>query len=155
MSATSTPTDADLILKLYDLRREAEIRKARNWWLGFWPQSAEDIIKIVTALGAQENAWMRQVIGYWEMAASFVLHGVLSRELFLEGSFSGEMFFLFSKFEPFLKEVREKTQSPNMFGNVEKLIATSPGAMDRVKQVQQRTAAFRNGAQVQAAAKAR
>jgi hypothetical protein len=140
--STPTTADAELILKLYDLRREAEMRKARNWWLGFWPQSS--------ALGTQENAWTRQVGGYWEMAASFVLHGVLSRELFLEGSFSGEMFLLFGKLEPFLKEVREKTDSPNIFGNVEKLIATTPGGMDRVKQVQQRVAAFRK-AQGQAA----
>lgn len=81
------------------------------------------------------------------MAASFVLHGVLNRELFLEGSTSGEMFLLFSKFEPFLKEVREKTQSPNMFGNVEKLISSSPGGMERVKQVQQRIAGFRKAAE--------
>jgi hypothetical protein len=149
MSATTA--DAELIVKLYDLRREAEMRKARNWWLGFWPESAEDIIKIASALGTQENAWMRQVGGYWEMAASFVLHGVLSRELFLEGSFSGEMFLFFSKFEPFLKELREKMQNPNIFGNVEKVIATSPGGMERVKQVQQRMAAFRKAAQGQAA----
>lgn len=151
MSATPTPTDAELIMKLYDLRREAEIRKARDWWLGFWPESAEDIIKIANALGTQENAWMRQVTGYWEMATSFVLHGTLSRELFLEGSFSGEMFFLFGKIEPFLKEVREKTQNPNLFGNVERLIATSPGGMERLKQVQQRIATFRKTAQGQAA----
>lgn len=145
MSAPTT-ADAELILKLYDLRREAEMRKARNWWLGFWPESADDILKIATALGTQENAWMRQVGGYWEMAASFVLHGVLSRELFLEGSFSGEMFLFFGKFEPYLKELREKTQSPNMFGNVEKLITTSPGAFERVKEIQQRVAAFRKKA---------
>lgn len=67
MSATPTTADAERILKLYDLRREAELRKARNWWLGFWPQSTDDIIKIATALGTQENAWMRQsaAIGRW------------------------------------------------------------------------------------------
>jgi hypothetical protein len=151
MSATPTPTDAELIMKLYDLRREAEMRKARNWWLGFWPESAEDILKIATALGTQENAWMRQVGGYWEMAASFVLHGVLNRELFLEGSFSGEMFFLFSKFEPFLKEVREKTQNPNLFGNVEKVIQTSAGGPERLKQTQERVASYRKMAKSKAA----
>lgn len=151
MSATPTPADAELILKLYDLRREAEMRKARNWWLGFWPESAEDILKIATALGTQENAWMRQVGGYWEMAASFVLHGVLNRELFLEGSFSGEMFFLFGKFEPFLKELREKMQNPNMFGNVEKVIQTSAGGTERLKQVQERMASIRTMAKSKAA----
>lgn len=60
-------------MKLYDLRREAEIRKARNWWLGFWPESTDDILKIATALGTQENAWLRQVGGYWEMASSLCI----------------------------------------------------------------------------------
>ncbi len=149
--STPTSADAELILKLYDLRREAEIRKARNWWLGFWPESTDEIIKIASALGTQENAWMRQVGGYWEMASSFVLHGVLSRDLFMEGGFSGEMFFLYAKIEPFLKELREKMQNPNIFANVEKVIATSPGATERLKQVQERQAAMRKAAKGKAA----
>lgn len=147
MSITPTTADAELIMKLYDLRREAEIRKARNWWIGFWPESADDILKIATALGSQENAWLRQVGGYWEMAASFVLHGTLNRELFLEPSFSGEMFVIFGKVEPFVKELREKMQNPAIFANVEKLIATSEGAPARLKQTQERLAMFRKAAQ--------
>ncbi len=147
MSSTPTTADAELIMKLYDLRREAEIRKARNWWLGFWPESADEVLKIATALGTQENAWMRQVGGYWEMAASFVLHGTLNRELFLEPSFSGEMFVIFGKAEPFLKEVREKMHNPAIFSNVEKLIATSAGGPERLKQTQERLAMLRKAAQ--------
>ncbi len=147
MSSTPTTADAELIVKLYDLRREAELRKARNWWLGFWPESVDDIVKIATALGSQENAWLRQAGGYWEMAASFVLHGALNRNLFLEPSFSGEMFVFFGKVEPFVKELREKMQNPNIFGNVEKLIATSEGGLERLQQTQARLAAMRKAAQ--------
>lgn len=150
--STPTTADAELILKLYDLRREAEIRKARNWWLGFWPESGDDIMKIAMALGTQENAWMRQVGGYWELAASLVLHGTLSRELFLEGSFSGEMFLIFGKIEPFLKEIREKTHNANIFGNVEKLIMTSKGGPERLKETQERIAMMRKAAQAAKAA---
>jgi|SRR5579872_15556 len=150
--STPTTADAELILKLYDLRREGELRKARNWWMGFWPESADDVLKIATALGTQENAWMRQVGGYWEMAASFVLHGVLSRELFLEGGFSGEMFFFFAKIEPYLKEIREKMQNPGVFGNVEKLITTSAGGPERLKQIQERQVALRKAAKAAKAA---
>ncbi len=146
MSNTPTTADAELIVKLYDLRREAEMRKARNWWLGFWPESADDILKIATALGTQENAWLRQVGGYWEMATSFVLHGALNRDLFLEPSFSGEIFVFFGKIEPFLKEVREKMQNPSIFGNVEKLIMTTAGAPERLKQTQERLATMRKAA---------
>ena len=147
MPENPTVADAELILKLYDLRREAEIRKARNWWLGFWPESFDDIMKVATALGSQENAWLRQVGGYWEMAASFVLRGVLNREMFLEGSFSGEMFLIFAKIQPFLKDLREKMQNPNIFGNVEKVIMTSKEGPERLKQTQERLAMLRKAAQ--------
>src|SRR5205823_2426772 len=136
MSTKPTPADAELILKLYDLRREAEMRKARNWWVGaFWPQNADEVAKIASALGTQENNWLRQVGGYWEMAASLVLHGALNEDLFLEGSFSGEMFFIFAKVRPFLKELREKMQAPKLFGNVEKLINNSQKGRDILKTV--------------------
>jgi hypothetical protein len=144
MSTKPTATDAELIMKLYDLRRETEMRKARNWWLTtFWPQSVDEIIKIGSALGTQENNWLRQVGGYWEMAASFVLHGTLNEDLFLEGSFSGEMFFIFAKVRPFLKELREKMQTPNIFGNVEKLINRSQKAQEMLKTIEARVAARR------------
>ena len=144
MSHNATTADAELILKLYDLRRESEMRKARNWWVvSFSPESLDDFMKIATALGTQENAWLRQVGGYWELAASLVHHGTLSQELFLEPSFSGEMFLIYSKVQPFLKDLREKMNNPAIFANVEKLITNSEGGMERVKQTQERLAMFR------------
>ena len=77
MPKKPTIADAQLILQLYDLRREAEMRKARNWWGGeFFPQSADDVMKMAFTMGSPENNWLRQVAGYWNMAASFVLIGV-------------------------------------------------------------------------------
>ncbi len=71
MPTQATAADAELILKLYDLRREAEMRKARHWWTAaFWPQTAEEVLKITSNMGGQENNWFRQVSGYWSMAAS-------------------------------------------------------------------------------------
>jgi hypothetical protein len=123
-----THADAELILKLYEARRETEIRKARQWWTtAFWPENADDVIKVMRASGTQENAWFRQVLGYWAMAGSFVSHGVLSEELFFEASFCGEMFIVFVKLEPFLAEVREKTNNPTFLGNLEKLIRSEGG----------------------------
>ena len=87
--ATPTHADAELILKLYEARREPEIRKARQWWTAnFWPESADDIIKIASSIGSPENAWMRMVLGYWSMAGSFVTNGVLNEDLFFEPSCS-------------------------------------------------------------------
>ena len=123
MSDSPNHHDAELILKLYDLRREAEIRKARNWWFAaFWPETAEDFLQVAQAVGTPENNWLRQVPGYWELAASLVLHGTLNETLFLEPAFSGEMFLIFAKIHPFLKDVRERTQNPRMLANVEKVI---------------------------------
>jgi hypothetical protein len=74
MPKKPTIEDARLILELYDLRREAEMRKARHWWVTtFWPKSAEDFIKVASAIGSEENNWLRQVGGYWGIAVSFVL----------------------------------------------------------------------------------
>jgi hypothetical protein len=144
MSQKATPADAEVIIKLYDLRREAEMRKARNWWLvTFWPESVDDVYKIGMAFGSQENNWLRQVGGYWEMAASMVLHGAVSEELFMEPSFCGEMFFIFSKVNPFLKELREKFNSPTMFANVEQLINRTQKGRDTLKVFEERIAARR------------
>jgi hypothetical protein len=126
--AQPTHADAELILKLYDTRRESEIRKARQWWTAtFWPESADDVIKVMRSIGSQENAWLRQVLGYWSMASSFVSHGILNEDLFLEPSFSGEMFFIYAKLEPFLKELREKLQNPMLLANLEKLVHSEKG----------------------------
>jgi hypothetical protein len=126
--AQPTHADAELILKLYDTRREAEIRKARQWWTAtFWPESADEVIKVLRSIGSEENAWLRRILGYWSMASSFVSHGILNEDLFLEPSFSGEMFFIYAKLEPFLKELREKLQNPLFLANLEKLIHSQKG----------------------------
>lgn len=118
--------DAKLILKLYDLRREPEMRKARQWWLStFWPESADDFLKVLGASGTPENNWFRQVLGYWGIAVSFVANGVLHEKLFLQPSFSGELFFILIKSRPFLPELRERTKNPDLMLNLERAILGS------------------------------
>jgi hypothetical protein len=151
MPKKSTAADATLILTLYDLRREAEMRKARNWWYAtFWPETADDFMKAMQAAGTPENNWLRQVPSYWEMAASLVLHGTVNEALFLEPSVSGEMFLVFAKLHPFLQDVRERMQNPRMLANVEKLIKKTKAGQERLKGVEQRLAARRK--QMQATA---
>ena len=82
-------------------------------------------MKIASTPGTQENNWLRQVSGYWSMAASFVLHGALSEELFIQPAVSGEMFIVFAKVHPFLKELREKTGDRTIFAIIEKVIMSS------------------------------
>jgi hypothetical protein len=144
MAKKPTAEDAQLILKLYDLRRESEMRKARQWWLGtFWPGSAEDVLRVQAAAGTPENAWYRQVGGYWSMAANLVLKGAANPELFFDNSFCGEMYFIFAKIKPFLKELREKTQNPMMFGHIEKAIMSSSVAKKQFEMIEKRVAGMR------------
>jgi len=134
MAKKPTAADAQLILQLYDLRREAEIRKARNWWAAeFFPESADDFLKVVWAMGTQENNWLRQVSSYWGLAASFVLQGVLNEELFLQPGFSGEMFLIYAKLHPFIKDLRQKMNDPHIFLNVEKVITHTKWGRDRLQ----------------------
>lgn len=144
MAKKATTADAHLILELYDLRREAELRKARNWWMTeFWPTNADDFAKVASAMGTQENAWLRQAGGYWSMAASLVLHGTLNADLFLLPSNSGEMYFILAKIHPFLKDLREKMGDPSLFGNIEKLIDSTKFSRERLKFTLQRVEAMR------------
>ena len=144
MPQKPTTADAQLILQLYDLRREAEMRKARSWVLTeFWPQNEDDYVKIIFAMGTQENNWFRQVSSYWSMAASFALNGALNSELFLQPSVSGEMFFLFAKVHPFLKQLRDKMADPNSFENIEKVITNSKFGRDRLALTLKRVQALR------------
>jgi hypothetical protein len=156
MPKNATAADAQVILQLYDLRRETEMRKARSWWfVSFWPQTADDFMKVMNAVGTPENAWLRQVAGYWDMAAALAVQGAVNQELFLVPSFSGEMFTVFAKVRPFLGDLRKKLNNPELMGNIEILINSSKKARERLKQFETRLAARRKLMMEAASAKAR
>lgn len=155
MPKKATASDAHLILKLYDLRREAELRKARNWWLNtFWPESAADVLGVAWAMGTQENNWFRQVLGYWSIATSLALHGAVNETVFLEPSFSGEMFLIFAKVRPYLKELRETMQNPRMMKNIEDMVLRNKASRDWLAYMEKNVARMREARKQQAAAKA-
>jgi hypothetical protein len=144
MAKKPTVDDARLILELYDLRRESELRKARQWWLmTFWPKSADDFVKVATAMGSEENNWIRQVGSYWSIALSFVSNGIVSEKLFFQLAFCGELYFMFAKVRPFLAEIREKMNNPDLFRTMEKAILGSKIARAQFAQVEARVAAMR------------
>jgi len=96
--------DAELVLKLYELRRESVMRESRNAILSqFHPQSADDVIA-VTKLDHPLNAAWRQVNTYWEMVYAMARHGVIHADFMLESN--GEGLLLFAKIEPWLAELR-------------------------------------------------
>ena len=144
MAKKPTVADAQLILQLYDLRRETEMRKARHWWgAEFFPQSADEFLRVSQTAGTQENNWLRQALGYWGMTASFVLKGVLNEELFLEPAFSGEMFLIFAKLQPILKELREKLGDPQSFHNLEEVATRTEYGRNRLQLLAKRVEMMR------------
>ncbi|MDQ3088541.1 MAG: hypothetical protein M3Q78_08090 [Acidobacteriota bacterium] len=120
----SKTESAELILRLYETRREPVMREARNWVIGFFPESAEDIIK--TMIDAETSAKYRMVTTYWDMAAGFVNHGAIDEEMFNDAN--AEHIVVFSKIQPFLNELRQILDNPNMLVNLEKLIMRMPDA---------------------------
>jgi len=142
----ATATDAELCMKLYNLRREAEMRKARDFVnFQFQPKSADDVLKLVQAIGTQENAWARQVFSFWENAASLVLNDVVHPDLFF--TWNGEMVFVYAKLKPFLKEVRQEMDNPTFFAGVEKAVTGSPEMRKKVEMIQKRLAKMAEKAQ--------
>jgi len=103
----ATPADAEIILKLYELRREDLMRQARAWVIGqFWPATADEYFAVASNPADPHNAFIRQVLSYWEMAAAMVLHGAVSAELFVDCNAEG--FLLLAKFAPILDGIRER-----------------------------------------------
>ncbi len=119
MALQATYDDANLILRLYELRREEKLRQARDWFAGkFHVSSMEDIEKLAPR-GSQENAYVRMLMGYWEMAASFVTSGVLNPGLFYETQ--GEMLFVWQRIKPIVAGYREMMKNPKALHNMEQV----------------------------------
>lgn len=141
----ATPADAQVIMHLYELRREPEMRKARNWFGGeFHPQSVDDIMNVVSAFGSDQNRYFRMVTSYWEMAAAMVLNGAVHEQLFLDTQ--NEMFFIFAKLHSHLEGVREKMGSPEAMKKVETLINKSDESKKKLEVFKQRIERLRAAA---------
>jgi len=120
----SKTESAQLLLKLYDLRREKVMRKARDWMIGFFPESADELMG--TFMDEKHSAYLRMVISYWDNAASLVNHGAIDEDMF--NDLNGEHVVVFSKIYPFLGELREAFGSDDFLANLEKLVMRKPDA---------------------------
>jgi len=133
----SKQQDADLILKLYDLRREATMREARNWLFTFNPTSAQDVIEV---LCGEHSGHYRMVFSYWDMAAAMVNQGAIDETLFNETN--GEHLFVFSKIQPVLEEVRTLFGNPEFLKNLETLVIRIPDAEAKITAMRARMKKF-------------
>jgi len=116
-AAQATYDDANLLLRLYEMRREEKMREARAWFVAnFKPKSMADIQQLCPP-GSEANARMRMVSTYWDMAASFVTAGVLNPELFFANS--REMLLVAVRLRPVLAEIRAAYKDPTFLANLE------------------------------------
>ncbi len=125
--------DVALILKLYELRREEGLRRARKWYFTeFNPQSAEDVVKIFTS-GHDGSAHYRMITSYWEMASSFVNNGGIDEKMFLDAN--GEHIAVFSKLDPFIEEVRKAIGMSDYLHQLEELVRKTPNSAERLERL--------------------
>jgi hypothetical protein len=123
--------DVASILKLYELRREDGLRRARAWYFKeFNPQSAADVVKVL-ASGHDGSAYLRMITSYWDMAASFVNNGGIDEKMFNDAN--GEHVGVFSKIEPYLEEIRQIIGRPDYLHQLESLVMRMPNAKERLE----------------------
>jgi hypothetical protein len=125
--------DADLILKLYDLRRETVMREARNWLFTFNPTSVQDVID--TLMG-EHSGHFRMVVSYWDMACAMVTSGAIDEELFNETN--GEHIFVYMKVEPVIQEIRALFDNPDFCKNLETVVKRIPNIETRLPAMRER-----------------
>ena len=131
---SSSYESADLIIKLYDLRREEVMRKARGWYMKeFHPRSAQDVVSV---LRGERSAYFRMVTSYWEMAASFVNNGAIDWKMFMDAN-PGEPVNVFVKLYPYLEELRSmfasKYDDNQAFQHLEQVVMKLPHAKEQLE----------------------
>lgn len=140
----SKQAEAELILKLYDLRREPVMRQARDWFaMEFYPENAADF---KNTMFSEHSGHLRMVMSYWDMAAALVHHQAISQEMFTDTN--GEYFMVFSRLEPMLGELRQML-GPMFLSNLERLVDSVPKGRERSAMVRERMKGMR--AEMQAA----
>ena len=129
--------DADLILKLYDLRRETVMREARNWLFTFNPTSVQDVME--TMMG-EHSGHLRMVISYWDMACAMVTSGAIDEELFNQTN--GEHIFVYMKIEPVLNDLRAMFDNQEFLKNLETVVKRIPEIDKKLPAMRERMAKF-------------
>jgi len=124
---------ARLILELYNLRREATMREARNFWITFNPQTVDDLL---AALAGPNGAHVRMVPSYWEMACSLVLNSANDQKMFNEAN--GEHLVVFGKVEHLIPEWRERMGDPTVWKSLETVALSTPDARTKIDAIRQR-----------------
>jgi len=109
--------DAELMLRLYDLRREEKLRRARDWFLREFNATSLAEMERLCPPGSEQDAYARMTVTYWEMAASIVNHGLIHEKFFFENN--GELWSVWEKARPVVPTLRELLKNPHLYENLE------------------------------------
>ena len=150
MRDTPNFDDANFALKLYELRREPELRKARSMIGDLLDGASWETVQAVSKYGHAENAHFRQATSYWEMVASFVNRGIFHPDVYLDTC--GEGLYSYSVLKPFVARIREGG-SPRFLVQTERLVAEHPALAERVALIDRSRAAWFEREAAAAAAK--
>jgi len=144
--AQITYDEVNLMLRLYDMRREPRLRQARSWFVEhFHPVAPDEMEKYPQ--GGEENTYIRMVMSYWEMVASIVNRGLINDELFFESN--GEIWVVWDRMRSIVPAWRAAFKNPQLFSNIEetcKRLDTwrekrAPGSTAAMRQMMEQTRA--------------
>ncbi len=147
MASNPTHEQAELQLRLFELRREARLRQARDWYAkNYHPQSLQDSMRIAP-MGSEEGTSFMMVVSYWDQACAYLNHGLLHEDLFFETN--GEFFFIWERVKPTIEEGRKMFSSPLFLANLEKaanrfeswIERRAPGHINAMRQMMKQMAA--------------
>lgn len=127
--AQATYDDANLLLRLYELRREEKLRRARAWFVSSFRVSTMEELGEHCPPGSEQSTSMRMVVSYWDMVASFITAGVLNEELFFQSN--RELLLVWENVRPLIAELREQRKDPTVWANLEKVAQSYIKWIDR------------------------
>ena len=111
--------DAELMLRLYDLRREEKLRRARAWLIGKFRATSLEELHQVCSPNSEEHTYFRMTMSYWDMAASLVNHCLIHEQFFFESN--GEFWAVWDRTRLVIPPLRESFKDPHAYENLEKL----------------------------------
>ena len=135
-AARATYDDVNLVIKLFELRRDDRMRDARRWFGASFQVKTLDQFNALCPIGSEANEFYRMVVTYWDMVASFLTSGVVNQELFFQSG--GEMIFVWVRVRDVLPQMRATYGNPQQLKNLEQAAAAfiqwwnkqAPGAYD-------------------------
>jgi hypothetical protein len=146
MATHPTYEQAELQLKIFDLRRESRLRQARDWFANNYYANSFDEAMRIAPMGSEAGTSYMMVVSYWDQACAYLNYGLLHEDLFFETN--GEFFFIWERVKPSIQEGRQRFSNPLYLANLEKaanrfetwMERRAPGSLAAMRQMMKQMA---------------